>query len=321
MLIVYLPGIQQIAERSCREHGVNMSKPKIGMCTSNSKLDDSSFLFSAWTGLKRARENLDIESLVVESDDDAAVGRTLSYLSENGFDLVWAVGFNMQEPILEAAHHYPDKRFAVVDVEIPESPPNLLSVQFKEEEGAYLIGYLAARLTTSGTIGFLGGLDVPLIRKFQHGFAAGAGAARKDVDIEVAFTDSFLSYERGRLVAEELYGRGCDIVFHAAGSAGKGAIRYARDTDRYIIGCDIDQSFLAPRSVLTSMTKDVESVVYSTTEAFVRGTFNGGATVKLGVKDGVVGFAPIHHPNVPAELIEELGRLRDRIGRGELQVS
>lgn len=288
-------------------------KPKVGMCTSSSKLDDSSFLFSAWNGLKKAKQQLRIDTLVIEAENAKQIGEAFDYFAEQGFGLIWAVGYTMEEQLERALTRYPWISFASVDVSYPKPHANLTTVTFREQEAAYLAGYVAARTTASGRIGFIGGADVPVIHRFQRGFTAGAARANPDAAVEVAFADSFLSYAKGRRLAAELAERGCDVLFHAAGSVGKGMIRQARELGIYAIGCDIDQSFLAPEIVLTSVTKSVERAVLEVSGQFAAGELAGARVVELGLDERYVDLAPVLSPPVPADASEELERLRQEI--------
>lgn len=294
---------------------------KIGMCTGESRIDDSSFIFSAWSGLKKVREELGLKTSIIESVDDSDTHKHLSYLAENGYDLVFTVGYQMAEDLRAAAALYPDVLFCGIDADIDQLLPNMVALQFREIEGAYLAGFAAASVSRSGRIGFLGGMDIPLINRFRSGYQAGAEDARPGVEIEIMYADSFLSYAKGQVIGKEMYDNGCDVIFHAAGTVGKGLIRTAKELDTLVIGADIDQSFLAPGNVLTSMLKDVKMTVFTACRQFIDGELKGGMGRSFGIKEGLVDLAPLmHDPRVPDGLEDELAGLKNRIAGGELSI-
>lgn len=297
-----------------------MEQLKIGMCTGPSRLDDSAFIYSAWSGLRKAQENLDVKITIIETQREENTLKHLSYFNEKGYDLIWAIGYDMDEPLKEAVQTLPDQKLASIDVSLDTIPPNLLSISYREYEGAFLAGYAAARTTQTGQVGFLGGRQAPLIEKFQAGYLAGAKHANPEVTIKVKWANTFISYERGQVIGEELYNDGCDVVFHAAGAVGKGLIRKAMEMDKLAIGVDMDQSFLAPNHVMTSMLKKVKETIFLMTKDFKEGTFQGGANVEMGLKENMIDLTPITISRAPEGLQEELNAVKEKIIAGQIDV-
>lgn len=301
---------------------MNVTAPKkVGMCTGVSRLDDAAFIFSAWNGIKRAREAFDIDTTVIESEVSTDDEKHLRYLADSGYDLVWAVGYDMQDTVLKVAPDYPDVAFGVVDVVFDRVPSNVVALTFREQEGAFLAGYAAAKTSRSRKVGFVGGKRVPLIEKFRVGFEAGVAFGDESVETISAYADSFLSYRKGQELAQELYDSGVDIIFAAAGTVGKGIIRYAKEHDGLVIGVDLDQSFLAPGHVLTSMIKDLDGALYRAVEEFLGGSLKLGSVRDLGLADRAVNLAPLGTNRAPAGLDAELAALRDRIVAGDIAVA
>jgi len=251
----------------------------------------------------------------------------LQLLVDQGAELVVAVGFMMEPATRAVSARNPRARFLLIDSPLldasgkPVLAPNVRAVVFREQEGSFLAGAVAGRLTR-GKVGFVGGMQLPLIRKFEAGFRAGVRQVNPEAEVLVAYTGTFDDERKGVEVGHDLYARGCDIVFHGAGLDGLGVIKAAQQAGKLVIGVDSDQAYVAPRNVLTSMVKHVDAAVYLAVRDVLSGTFAGG-TVALGLKEGGVGLAPLG-PMVPAArreaLLAEVAELRSRIAEGRLLV-
>jgi basic membrane protein A len=258
----------------------------------------------------------------------------LQLLVDQGAELVVAVGFMMEPAVRKVARDNPRTKFLLIDSPVlddtgkPTTLPNVRAVVFREHEGSFLAGALAGELTRSGKVGFVGGMQLPLIQKFEVGFRAGVrtvnvAAARQAM---VAYTGTFDDERKGVEVGQDLYRRGCDIVFHGAGLDGLGVIKAAEQANRWVIGVDSDQSHVAPRNVLTSMVKRADLVVYQSVRDVVRGTFGGGDLV-LGLKEGAVGLTPLGGdaeppigPDLRAAAVRDVELLREAVVAGRIAV-
>jgi basic membrane protein A len=258
----------------------------------------------------------------------------LQLLVDQGVELVVAVGFMMEPAVRAVAAKNPGAKFLLLDSPVltadrkPTTLPNVRAVVFREHEGSFLAGALAGALTQTGKLGFVGGMQLPLIKKFETGFRAGIltvnPAAGKD--LLVAYTGTFDDEKKGIEVGRDLYSRGCDIVFHAAGLDGLGVIKAAEKSGKLVIGVDSDQAHVAPRNVLTSMIKRVDLAVYGAVRDVLQGKFTTGDVV-LGLKDDAVGLAPVSEklvvaitPEQRAAALAKVERLRAAITSGKIVV-
>ena len=249
----------------------------------------------------------------------------LQLLVDQGADLVVAVGFMMEPATRAVAARNPNSRFLLIDSPLldgngkPTVAPNVRALVFREQEGTFLAGAVAG-LLTQAKVGFVGGMQLPLIRKFEAGFRAGVRKVNPGTEVLVAYTGTFDDERKGIEVGRDLYARGCDIVFHAAGLDGLGVIKAAEQTGKLVIGVDSDQAHVAPRNVLTSMIKHVDTALYLAVKDVVQRQFSGGDVV-LGLKDGGVGLTPLG-PMIPAArreaVLAEIERLRAGIIAGRI---
>src|SRR5438067_13556446 len=231
----------------------------------------------------------------------------LQLLVDQGAELVVAVGFLMEPATRKVARDNPRAKFLLIDSPVLDDAGkatallNVRAVVFREHEGSFLAGALAGELTRTGKVGFVGGMQLPLIQKFEVGFRAGVRTVNPAAAsaVLVAYTGSFDDERKGIEVGQDLYRRGCDIVFHGAGLDGLGVIKAAQQTGRWVIGVDSDQSHVAPRNVLTSMIKHADLAVYQAVRDAVNGTFTGGDVV-LGLRESGVGLSPLGGDADPA---------------------
>jgi basic membrane protein A len=230
----------------------------------------------------------------------------LRLLAAQGVDLVVAVGFMMEAATRKVARDNPRTKFLLIDSPVldeagkPATLPNVRAVVFRENEGTFLAGAVAGEITRTGKVGFVGGMQLPLIQKFEAGFRAGVAMVNPEAgrNVLVAYTGTFDDERKGMEVGLDLYRRGCDIVFHAAGLDGLGVIKAAQLSGKLVIGVDSDQSLVAPENVVTSMVKHADVVVYESVRDVVQGKFVGGDLV-LGLSEGSMGLVPLSVATLP----------------------
>lgn len=287
---------------------------RVGMVTDVGGVNDQSFNQSAWEGLTKVKKELGIKTSYQESKQDADYPANLETLLDAKNDLIWGIGFKMADAILIAAKQNPKQKYAIIDYSYgAKTPKNVVGVMFKAEEGAFLAGYIAAKMSKTGTLGFIGGMSVPIIHSFQYGFKAGAKFANKKINILEQHAESFTDAAKGKAIANQMIGKGADVIFHAAGAVGDGVIEAAKEKNKMAVGVDRDQNYLAPKNVITSSMKRVDNAVFNVVSDLNKGLFKGGTTVEYGLKDGAVDIAPTTTKMIPSVLLEDVAKIKKEI--------
>ena len=276
---------------------------------------------------------LGVKPVVVQSKNPEDYEPNLQLLVDQGVDLTVANGFMLENALETVAKRNPDARFLLVDTPLadangkPITLPNVRTVVFRENEGSFLAGALAAYASQSGKVGFVGGMDLPLIQRFEVGFRAGAEQGRPDRKMEVipSYTGNFDNVASGKQVAQDLIGRGVDVLFHAAGTDGLGviqAVKEARAAGKkvWVIGCDSDQFSQAPQAVLSSMVKHADLAVYETVRDLTANKFTAG-DLTWGLAEQGVGLTPVRveFPG-KASALARIAQLERQIASGSLRV-
>ncbi len=251
---------------------------KVGLVLDRGGKDDKSFNASAFEGANLAKEKLGITLKVVEATDDNAFEPLLRAFAQRGFNLIIGIGFAQKEAVEKIAAQFPREQFALVDAEV--AAPNVRSLLFQEHEGAYLVGAIAAMTSKTGTIGFVGGMEIPLIRRFEVGYRAGAQRMNPRVKVLVNYvgltSEAWNNPPKGKELAVTQYDQGADVIFAAAGASGLGVLDAAEEKKKLAIGCDSNQDGTKPGFILTSMLKRVDQAVYATISEAKAGKFAGG---------------------------------------------
>ncbi len=282
---------------------------------------DKSFNESAHTGATRWAEETGNSYAEVELQSDAQREQALRRFAEAGNNPIVTVGFSFMTPLEEIATDYPDTKFVIIDGVVDQ--PNVRSVIFNEHEGSYLVGQMAAMASESGTVGFIGGMDIPLIRKFACGYAQGAKSVNPDITVVSNMTGTtpaaWNDPVKGSELTQAQISQGADVIYAAAGGTGIGVLQTAADEGALSIGVDSNQNYLQPGKVLTSMVKRVDNAVY---EAFEAGdTIEAGINV-MGVNNDGVGVAVDEHnePLVTDEMLAAVEDAKAKIASGEIAV-
>lgn len=302
----------------------------VRMVTDVGGVDDRSFNESAWEGLQSFGEDFGVDVNYLQSGDAADYQPNLNRLVREGHDIVYAIGFLMADDVRTISEQQPDAQLAIVDsvVEGADGNPleNVAHITFKEHEGSFLVGVVAGLQTETNTVGFIGGVESGLIKKFENGFKAGVKAVNPDANIIVQYAESFNDASRGQAIAGTIYGQGADIIYHAAGGTGNGLFTEAQERSRagenvWAIGVDRDQHEQGmPENVtLTSMVKRVDQAVYQVSETTMNGEFPGGQIVEFGLEEEGVGIAETTE-NVTEESLEAVEDYKNQILEGEIEV-
>ncbi|WP_249870793.1 BMP family lipoprotein [Oceanobacillus saliphilus] len=297
---------------------------KFGMVTDLGSVNDKSFNQSAWEGLQQLQEDKGYEVRYLEPKSDGEVVPNLLEFVNAGYDLTWGTAATLQDAITEIASSHLDTKLGIVDAVV--DMPNVASVTFKEEEGSFLVGVIAGLTTESNKVGFVGGMEIPVIKRFESGFKAGVEAVNPDAEIIINYTGDFSRVDMGKSAASTIYDAGADIIFHASGLTGNGIFNEAQERfesgDRvWVIGVDMDQSLTFGDDVtLTSMIKKVDEAVYQVSEQLEQGEFPGGEETSLGLKEDGVDIAPTSDKNVSPEVLDVVEEYRQKIIDGEIEV-
>ncbi len=285
---------------------------------------DKSFNEAAYTGAERFREETGIDYLEFEITNEAQREQALTRMATRGdADVVVGVGFAFTSAMEEIAPEHPDVRFVVIDSVVEQ--PNVRSVVFKEHEASFLVGMAAAMASETGTVGFVGGMDIPLIRNFLHGYEQGVHYVDPEIEILANMTgDTPAAWNdptKGAELAQSQFDRGADVVYHAAGGTGLGVLQAAADNDMLGIGVDSNQNHLHPGHVLTSMLKRVDVAVYDAFMDAKNGELEGGLS-SLGLADDGVGYAVDEHNEalMTDEMVEQIEAAKAEIIAGDLIV-
>ncbi len=313
-------------------------KIKVGVVFDIGGKNDRSFNASAWEGVKRAQNDLPICLYDVEPGNPTSIEPAMRAFAEKKFDLIIGIGF-AQGPIMQkVATDYPDIKFAIVDGVIFEADgktpmKNVASLVFREHEGSYLVGMIAASKSKTGVLGFLGGMDIGLIHRFETGYAEGARSINpniKVIDNYVGVTDgAWNNPGKGKELALAQIEKGADVIFTAAGNSGLGAFdaveQYGKtngEANKFVIGVDSNQNMVKPGFVLTSMVKRVDNSVYDVVKEVLDGKFEGGFHVFGLDKDGVsYAMDKNNEKLIPADVIAKAEEAKKKIVAGEIKVT
>ena len=301
--------------------------------------NDRSFNAAAWEGVKRAEKELKICLYDVEPGNPTSIEPAMRAFAERNFDLIIGIGF-AQGPIMQkVAIDYPDIKFAIVDGVITEADgktpkQNVASLVFREHEGSFLVGMIAAAKSKTGILGFVGGMDIPLIHKFETGYEEGAKYANPNIrvlDNYVGVTDgAWNNPGKGKELALNQIEKGADVIFTAAGNSGLGAFdaveQYGKnaqgEANKFVIGVDSNQNGVKPGFVLTSMVKRVDNAVYDVVKEVLGGHFVGGLHVFGLDKDGVAyAMDDFNKALIPQDVINKAEEAKLKIASGEIKVT
>jgi basic membrane protein A len=308
------------------------SKVHVGIVFDIGGKDDHSFNAAAWEGVRHAAKDFPIVLRDVEPGDPTSIEPALRAFAERGYDLIIGVGFSQTPQIEAVAKDYPSLNFAVVDG--VSQLPNVASLIFKEHEGSYLVGMIAAITSKTGAIGFVGGMDIPLIHKFETGYEEGAKAVNPKVRVisnYVGVTDAAWNDPvKGKELAQTQIEKGADVIFAAAGNSGLGTFdaveQYGKDSQgrarKFVIGVDADQNWVKPGFVLTSMVKRVDNAVYQIVRDRVSNRPVGGIHV-YGLDNDGIGYAVDQYNKdlIAPEAIQVVEAAKDKIIKGQIKVT
>jgi len=280
---------------------------KAAMVTDVGGLGDKSFNDLSWAGLEKAKTDLSAEVKVLESKQIADYESNLTQLAGAGYSPIFAVGFLMTDAVSKIASTTPGTNFGGIDIFFTNPPKNVVGLNFKEQEAGYLAGIVAglatkesfdARLNTKNVIGFVGGMPIPPVQRYEAGFVAGAKSVNPTVKVISLYAGKFDDQAKGKELGLSLISQGADIVFAAAGQTGIGTFTACQESKKALfIGVDSDQFLTLTNpgdTILTSAVKRIDNAVFQVVKQAKEGAFPGGQNLSFGLKDDGVGIAPYH---------------------------
>ena len=282
----------------CLTSVVQADSLKVAMVVAGT-LGDRSFYDSGNEGLVRAADELGVETKVFECRNVPSAYSEQIIAAAQSYGVVFTVGWELVDPLLEVASEFPEIKFVHIDAAI-EGVANVSSIDYLENEGSFVAGAMAAIMTSKTgddkvneqkIIGAVGGMDIPVIRNFVAGYEAGAKYIDPDVKVEVGFVGSFEDPAKGKEMALTIANKGADIVFQIAGNTGNGVIEASKEAGFYAIGVDSDQGYIAPGFIMGSMMKRVGLSIFETIQKILDGTYKDGAVITYGIAQNGVGMS------------------------------
>lgn len=307
---------------------------KIAMVTDTGGVDDRSFNQSAWEGMNEWADENDLSEEAIDyyqSDSEDEYVPNINNATTDGYDIVYAIGFLLQDPIETIAKQNPERHYGLVD-EVSDLD-NVVSLNFRDNENSFLAGMAAALTTETDKVGFLGGIKGPVIDRFQTGFVEGVEYVNDSIDIDIQYADSFSDSAAGQQIAAGMYSNGADVIFHASGAVGNGAFQEARnrmedgsDTDLWVIGVDRDQEEEGKwesdgesgNVTLASTVKNVGTAIKLSANDTMQGNFPGGENLSYGFEDNGIDFTRGY---IKDDAWEEIEDARQKIIDGEIEVT
>lgn len=309
------PAGEEVGENETKEQSVIMVADVGGV-------NDQSYNQGAWEGLQALQEETGIKASFIETIQMSDLATNFDKAVDGEHDLIWGIGFNTSSPLENSAKMNPDLKYAIVDHNFDgEVPENVVSAMFNVEEASFLVGYIAGLTTETNKVAYIGGMRSPVMNFFEYGFKAGVDYAAKElgkeIAVEVQIAESFTDAAKGKAMAASLYSGGSDIIFVAAGATGNGVMEQAIEEDKWVIGVDRDQSYLAPDNVLTSAMKNVGVVTNDLSQRVLSGEDLSGEIIYYGLENGGVGI-PENNPNIDPAVYEKAMEVQDLIINGEI---
>ncbi|KQY79633.1 ABC transporter substrate-binding protein [Paenibacillus sp. Root52] len=296
------------------------TRTKVGIVMTEVGLGDRSFNDAAFDGLVRARDENSIVFDYREPNEKLTAEASFEQLAEAKFDLIIGLSDTIQADMEKVATKYPDQQFLLIDSQ--SELPNIASISFRAEEGSYLAGIIAGMATTEDHVGFLGGMEIPVLRNFEQGFEQGVLAANPDAKVDIIYAGDFGNAKLGEeLAAQLIQDNGADVIYVAAGLTGVGALTEIQKLGKYAIGVDTDQFFLAEKAILTSMLKNVDVSIYNAVHTFIQNkhTFPQKEIVE-GLAENAVGLTALHNITLSDEEQQTFEDLKTQISSGQIKI-
>jgi len=319
-LVMCASMITGCSTKSENEGASKTSDISVGIVLGEGSINDQSFNQATWEGLQKAKEDFGIEVKYLESKNEAEYIPNIETLIDEDMDLIIGVGYQLKDSIQSSAENYPERKFAILDETYENIPANVIPVVFNEQESAYLTGIIAAKMSKTNKVGFIGGLPAPSVVRYQYGYKYGAETTNKDVEVYEQYANTFTDQAKGKAIAKQMHASGVDVIIGAAGDCGTGAIEAAKENNKYAIGGDRDQRDLAPDNVIVSALKKLNVASYSLAKMIVEDTFEGGVEKVYGLKEGGVGLPDDLDRLIPQDVVDYVTEQAKKVVSGEIKV-
>lgn len=292
----------------------------IGVVLSEGRIDDLGSNKSIWEGLEKAKAEFGINIEYIESKQESEYITNIESLIANKVDLIIAVGEPLKDVVKEVAGNYTDQKFAVIDQFYKTIPNNVAQISFKEEEGAYLAGALATKITETDNLGFIGDMPDEITQKYKYGFKYGAESTNLKIKIQDKYTNASGDEIKEKDIAKQMYESNIDLIFSVAKNAGAESIKVAKEMDKYAIGVDENRRELAPDNVLTSVLKKLDVASYNLAKNLIDGDLEYGVETRYGLEEGAIALSDGVNKHINEELLEYINELSKEIKDGDIEI-
>ncbi|MBP0979837.1 MAG: BMP family ABC transporter substrate-binding protein [Oscillospiraceae bacterium] len=293
-----------------------------GLVSDTAGINDEAFNSSAWEGMLRSKEELGFDVRYLESRQEADYESNLDKMTDDELDVIFAVGYRLASAIENVASKNPDQSYVLLDSSLENPQENTLSISYNDQESSFMAGVISAYMTNTNKVAMITGGEGDVINRFRFGYESGVKFGAKDlgknIEVEVQCINSFQDDSKGKAMANAMFAKGNDIIFTVAGNVGKGVIEAAKENNKYAIGVDRDQSYLAPDNVITSVMKFVNNTIYDVCKDIKSSNFETGSSKTVGLKEGAVGLASTTDKLVPEKVITKIEDIKQRIIDGDI---
>lgn len=292
----------------------------IALMTDTGGINDQAFNQSAWEGAQKVKKDLDFDVKYIESKQVSDYKANIDALTDNDPDMIFVMGYTAADTLEEEANLNKNQHYVIIDYVYDQPIDNVLSIRFRDQEPAFLVGYIAGCVTKTNKLGFIGGAKCDTIDAFEYGYRAGVYKAAqeldKTIDVEVQYAENFQDDTKGKAMANTMYSKGVDVIYHAAGNLGRGVIEAAKENQKYVIGADRDQQYLAPKNVISSTLKLTGEVVYQICEDMSKIDDISSLTGKnktVGLKENSVGISESTVKMIAPEVMYRITEIKNDI--------
>jgi basic membrane protein A len=281
----------------CSKTNTSIKKDSLKICLvlDEGGVNDQSFNESAWGGALASKEKYGVEVSYIESKSESEYFQNIETAIDQDNDLIVGVGFKLTDTIKEASESYPNQKFAIIDGSYENTPSNVHSILFDEAGAGYSVGLIASQMTSTNTVGFIGGMEIPSVTGFLDGFKQAIEEEGKDIKVLTQYANSFTDSAKGKAIAQQMISQEADIIFTAGGGVNSGVWEACNEAGIKAIGVDMPSNQFAPNTIITSALKNIGTGLEITIKDLVEGRFKGGEATIYNLSSGGVGYEITEH--------------------------